>query len=332
MKKIIVTGGAGFIGSEFVRCALDRGHTVAVVDKLTYAGDKARLASVHKRFEFYKCDICNQSGVRAILAKEKPDALVHFAAETHVDRSILDSSAFLKTNVNGTHVLLEASRKQGIARFIHISTDEVYGEIESGRFKEDYPLSPNSPYAASKAAADLLVKSYVRTYGFPAVIVRASNNYGPWQYPEKLVPVVIYKALKGQRVPVYAKGLNIREWLYVSDCARAILTVLSKGTIGEVYNVGSGFERKNIETVKTILKILGRPSSLIEFVKDRPGHDIRYSLDFSKARSLGFIPEVSFDTGMNRTVQWYMQNLGWLNNKVRRLADYWEKVYKIIPA
>ncbi|MBU0503139.1 MAG: dTDP-glucose 4,6-dehydratase, partial [Candidatus Omnitrophica bacterium] len=330
--KILITGGAGFIGSEFVRQLMGtvpafRGLSlkkIIVVDKLTYAGDLKRLQitgivpmtgtvpesaigsllgdcpvkcsqGTVPEFKFYKSDICNKKAIESIFKKEKPNIVVNFSAETHVDRSIQDSSPFISTNIQGTQVLLDCVRKYKIEKLIHISTDEVYGDIEKGKFNEDSPLIPNSPYSASKAAADLLIKSYVRTYGFPAVIVRPSNNYGPWQYPEKLIPVVIYKALKNEAVPVYAKGMNVREWLYVSDCAKGIQFILKKGKIGEVYNLGSGQERTNLEVVKKILDILGKPHSLIKFVQDRPGHDVRYSLDSSQIRRLGWKPEQAFD-------------------------------------
>ncbi len=325
--KILVTGAAGFIGSEFVRQII-KNNKIIVIDKLTYAGDLARLNEVKGKFKFYKSDICNKKAIKSIFEKEKPDIVVNFAAETHVDRSILDPSVFLKTNVLGTQVLLGASRKYKIGRFIQISTDEIYGDIIKGKFSENSPIKPNSPYAASKAAADLLIKSYIRTYKFPAIIVRPCNNYGPWQYPEKLIPVVIYKALKNEAVPVYAKGLNVREWLYVSDCAKGIQLILKKGKTGETYNLGSSQEMTNIEIVKKILDILGKPHSMIKFVLDRPGHDIRYSLDSSKIRRLGWKSEQTFNRGLEETVNWYVNNLSWLENKVCYLRSYWKKVYK----
>jgi len=327
LSKILVTGGAGFIGSEFVRQAVASGYCVIVVDKLTYAGDLKRLDEVKKRYKFYKADIACKDSMEAIFKKEKPDAVVHFAAESHVDRSIQDASPFINTNILGTQILLDISRKYKIKRFVHMSTDEVYGEIKSGRFTENSPLAPNSPYAASKAAADLLVKSYVRTYNFPAVIARASNNYGPWQYPEKLIPVIILKACKGDEVPVYAKGANVREWLYVADCARAIFLILRKGRLGEAYNIGSGHEKTNLVTVKSVLRLLGRPERLIRFVQDRPGHDFRYSLDCSKARRLGFRPQWDFESGMKQTVSWNVNHFSWLESKLKDIAGHWKKVY-----
>ncbi len=306
LSKVLVTGGAGFIGSEFVRQAIGRGYGLVVVDKLTYAGDPDRLKAVRGRYKFYKADICDKRRMEYVLRKEKPGSIVHFAAESHVDRSIKDASPFIETNIKGTQVLLDVCRKYKIPRFIHISTDEVYGEIRRGKFTEDSPLKPNSPYAAAKASGDLLVKAYIRTYQLPAIIVRPCNNYGPGQYPEKLMPVVILNALKNRGVPVYAKGHNMREWLYVGDCARAILKVLARGRIGEIYNIGSNCEKRNIDTVRLILKILNKPESLIKFVKDRAGHDFRYSLNMAKIiDELKWRPEVEFENGVIRTAQWY---------------------------
>jgi dTDP-glucose 4,6-dehydratase len=327
--RILISGGAGFIGSEFVRQIVKHGYKIVVMDKLTYAGDLARLKDVRGKIDFYKADICNKRDISRIFKQSRPNVVVHFAAETHVDRSILGSDSFIKTNIQGTQNLLDVCRIYNIGKFVHISTDEVYGDIRKGKFKENTALSPSSPYSASKAASDLLLKSYIRTFGFPGIIVRPSNNYGPWQYPEKFIPVIIYKALNNEKVPVYAKGLNIREWLYVSDCAAAIIKILHKGRIGETYNVGSGFEKRNIEVAKAILDILGKPHSLIEFVKDRPGHDYRYSLDFSKVKNeLGFLPKVDFKTGIQKTVIWYKENFDWLESKTAYLKQYWKEVYK----
>ncbi|MFH0738952.1 MAG: dTDP-glucose 4,6-dehydratase [Candidatus Omnitrophota bacterium] len=332
LPKILVTGSAGFIGSAFIRLLARKGlfpERIIIVDKLSYAADLKRLQEAGNRFKFYRSDICNKSRIEAIFAKEKPDIVVNFAAQTHVDRSILSSDEFLRTNIFGTKNLLEAAKKSGVSRFVHISTDEVYGDIEKGQFYETTPLNPSSPYSASKASADLLVRSYIRTYNFPAIIVRPSNNYGNWQYPEKLIPVIIYKALKNEKIPLYSKGLNVREWLYVDDCALAILKVVRKGKIGEIYNVGSGSERKNIEVVRRILDILDKPYSLIGFIQDRPGHDLRYSLNSSKIRKeLGWRPVVDFDNGLRETVEWYRDNISWLEEKVKYLKAYWKKVYK----
>ncbi|HAJ57368.1 MAG TPA: dTDP-glucose 4,6-dehydratase [Candidatus Omnitrophica bacterium] len=328
LHKILVTGGAGFIGSEFVRQGAAKGYRLVVVDKLTYAGDLARLKDARGKFDFIRADICRAESLDAIFKKERPVSVVHFAAESHVDRSIHNAAPFIEANVAGTQILLDISRKYGVKRFVHISTDEVYGDIEKGCFTENSPIAPNSPYAASKAASDLLVKAYCRTHGFPALIARASNNYGPWQYPEKLIPVVILKALKDQKVPVYARGQNIREWLYVSDCAEAVFLILESGKLGEVYNIGSGYEKKNIDTVKRLLGLLGKPNGLISYVKDRPGHDLRYCLDCSKLRSLGWKPRIDFETGTALTVEWNKRHLYWLESKLEALTVYWKKVYR----
>jgi len=315
LHNILVTGGAGFIGSEFVRQAVKK-YKVIVVDKLTYAGDLARLKEIEGKFKFYKTDICNKKLMNNIFKKEKPVSIVHFAAETHVDRSIQDASPFVETNVKGTQILLDASRKYKIKKFIQISTDEIYGEIANGEFNENSLIKPNSPYAASKAAADLLIKSYIRTYGFPAIIIRPCNNYGPWQYPEKLIPLAILKILKGGKVPVYAKGKNVREWLYVEDCARGILQVLEKGRLGEIYNIGSNQEKQNIEVVRNILRVLNTNEARIEFVKDRPGHDIRYKLNWRKiTKETGWNPRVKFEEGIGLTVNWYLRHKHWLFSK-----------------
>lgn len=315
-KKVIITGGAGFIGSAFVRLltreSLYKGAVPIIVDKLTYAGDLNRI-KVAVPIKFYKTDICNKKQIELIFSKEKPDIVVHFAAESHVDRSIEDASPFIETNVKGTQVLLDASRKYNVKKFIFISTDEVYGEIKNGKFSESSPIKPNSPYAASKAAADLLTQAYIRTYNFPAIIIRPCNNYGPWQFPEKLIPVAIASVLKGGKVPVYAKGQNVREWLYVDDCARGILKIMQKGKIGQVYNLGSNAESKNIDTVKLLLQYLGVSQSRYKFVKDRPGHDLRYSLHCSKIKKeLIWCPQVSFKEGLRLTVNWYLQHKTWL--------------------
>lgn len=336
-SKILVTGAAGFIGSAFARLVIARREApkqsrfpgIVIVDNLTYAGDLKRLEGIKGKFKFFKADICDKKQIEAILKKEKPEVIVNFSAETHVDRSILGSDEFIKTNILGTQILLDASRKYGLKRFVHISTDEVYGDIKKGEFSERSLLNPSSPYSASKASADLLVKSYIRTFKFPAIICRPSNNYGPWQYPEKLIPVVIYKALKNERVPVYAKGLNVREWLYVDDCAGAILAIMDKGRIGEIYNIGSCVEKTNIEVVKRVLDLLDKPRSLVKFVQDRPGHDLRYCLDHSKiSNELGWKPRVSFDEGIRKTVDWYANNLPWLEAKAKTLKSYWKRIYK----
>ena len=328
--KLVITGACGFIGSHFARKAVAAGHQVVVVDCLTYAGDMLRLSEIESEIKFFQANICDAAQIDSIFASEKPDAVVHWAAETHVDRSILDSSPFLNTNVIGTQVLLDAAKKYGVDRFINIATDEVYGELgETGQFFETTPLSPNSPYSVSKTSADMLGNAYYRTFGLPVITVRPSNNYGPFQYPEKLVPVVFLKSMYYEQIPVYGKGENVREWLYVEDCADAVMAILEKGRIGEIYNVGSSFEMKNIDVVKSILKIMDRRESLIEFVKDRPGHDFRYSLNTDKINNeLGWKAKIDFETGIERTISWYMNNKTWAETKLIALRQYWDKVYK----
>ncbi|ACG58254.1 dTDP-glucose 4,6-dehydratase [Hydrogenobaculum sp. Y04AAS1] len=329
--KLLVTGGAGFIGSEFVRKAVKRGYEIVVVDKLTYAGDLERLKEVKENITFYKADITNKEFIEHIFKTEKPKVVIHFAAESHVDRSILDASPFIKTNVEGTQVLLDVAKDIGVEKFINIATDEVYGELgQEGTFKEDSPLVPNSPYSSSKAAADMLGRAYYKTYKLPVITVRPSNNYGPWQYPEKLIPVVILKALNNEKIPVYGTGQNVREWLYVSDCAEAIFEIMEKGKIGEIYNVGSNQERRNIDVVKNILKLLHKNEDLIEFVKDRPGHDFRYSLGTTKIKNeLGWEAKTTFEEGIEKTVKWYIENMAWVEKKLKYLKEYWDKVYSV---
>ena len=319
MRKLLVTGGAGFIGSEFVRQGVKRGFEIAVVDKLSYAGDLERLKEVEGKIDFHKVDITESKAVEDIFKREKPDAVIHWAAESHVDRSITDASPFLDTNINGTHVLLDISKKYSIQKFINISTDEVYGDLqEKGQFFETTPLNPSSPYSVSKASADMLGRAYQRTYGMPVITVRPSNNYGQWQFPEKLIPVVILRAVNNQKVPVYAKGENVREWLFVSDCADAVFAILEQGKSGEIYNIGSSEEKRNIDVVKTILGLLGKPDDLIEFVKDRLGHDFRYSLNSNKIREqIGWKSSVLFTEGIEKTVKWYMDNMEWVNRKIK---------------
>ncbi|MFA5117938.1 MAG: dTDP-glucose 4,6-dehydratase [Candidatus Omnitrophota bacterium] len=323
--KLLVTGGAGFIGSEFVRQSLGKKHKVIVLDALTYAGDLKRLDEVKGRFALYKADICDRRALAGIFKKEKPDMVVNFAAESHVDRSIRDAAPFIKTNVSGTEALLAVSRLYGIKRFVHISTDEVYGDIKRGRFVEGDPLNPSSPYAASKAAADLLIKSYVRTYSLPAVIIRPSNNYGPWQYPEKFIPLSIMKLLHGEKIPLYADGRNVREWLFVEDCARGILKIMSSAKNGEIYNLGSDIEKQNIDVAKMILSALKLSAGRIEFVKDRPGHDIRYRLDSSKLkRQASWKAQVSLPAGLLKTITWCRRNEAWLSSKRKDISDFYK--------
>jgi dTDP-glucose 4,6-dehydratase len=317
MKKLLVTGGAGFIGSEFVRQGAGKGYRLVVVDKLSYAGDLKRLKENKKEITFYRKDITDKGSLEHIFKTEKPDTVAHFAAESHVDRSILDASPFLDTNIKGTQVLLDIAMRYDIEKFINISTDEVYGELKgNGQFYETTPLNPNSPYSVSKAAADMLGRAYHRTYGIPVITIRPSNNYGPWQYPEKLIPVVILKALSNEKVPVYGKGQNIREWLFVSDCVDAVFEILEKGKIGEIYNVGSGEEKRNIDVVKTVLKLLGKPEDLIEFTRDRLGHDFRYSLNSNKIfKQIGWKSKIHFTEGIKKTVKWYVDNMKWTKSK-----------------
>jgi len=309
--KVLVTGGAGFIGSNFVHYMLEQHpeDQLVVLDKLTYARNLAHLKDVMKKIRFIRGDICDRKLVEKVAGKV--NAIVNFAAETHVDRSIAEPGPFLDTNIIGTQVLLEAARKFNHEKFVQISTDEVYGSIIRGSFKETDPLKPSSPYSASKAAADLLAYSYFITYGVPSVIVRSTNNFGPHQHPEKLIPKLILNAIAGRPLPIYGDGRNVRDWLYVLDNCEAINIVLRKGKVGEVYNVGAGNEKTNLEVASLILEKLDKPKSLIEFVKDRPGHDFRYSLNFRKIMKLGWRPRTSFEEGLDRTVTWYRENEWW---------------------
>ena len=328
IHKILVTGGAGFIGSEFVRQSVSKGYPITVVDKLTYAGDLARLKEITGKYTFYKIDITNKKRLANVFKKEKPDAIVHFAAETHVDRSIRDARPFVQTNVVGTQNLIDSARANKIKRFIHISTDEVYGESFKGRFKETAALLPNNPYSATKASAEMLIRAAIRTYKLQAIIVRPANNYGPWQYPEKFIPVIILKALKNQPIPVYGEGEQIREWLHVSDCALGILKILQKGVIGSSYNIGSHFETNNLTTVKIILKLMNRPFSLIEFIKDRAGHDFRYSVDYFQLQKLGWTPKKTFPDGIRQAIQWNKDHINWLEKRLISTKNYSKKIYK----
>lgn len=328
--KLLITGGAGFIGSEFVRQAVAQGFDSIIIDKISYAGDLKRIEEVIQKVKFYKADVCNAEFIDYIFAKEKPKIVIHFAAETHVDRSIIDPHAFLRTNIEGTFNLLELSKKYRISKFINITTDEVYGEIEKGKFTENSPLKPNSPYSVSKAGQDMLGRAYFRTYGLPVITLRPCNTYGAWQYPEKLIPVIIVKALNNEPIPVYGDGSNIREWLYVEDFASVVFEIINKGKDGEIYNIGSNIEKKNIEVVKAILSILNKPETLIQFVKDRPGHDLRYSLSTEKTKqNIGWEAKMSFEEGIEKTVKWYLDNKQWVNTKLQELKEYWNKTYKI---
>src|SRR5690349_10131682 len=308
--KLLVTGGAGFIGSAFVRLLLgaegDESTGIVNLDKLTYAGNLANLEPVaeNPRYRFVHGDICNLALVNALLAEEKPDAIVHFAAESHVDRSILSAAPAFETNLRGTFTLLEAARAQGIGRFVHVSTDEVYGSLLPPlEADEDFPLYPSSPYSASKAGSDLLARSYFVTYGLPVLITRASNNYGPYQFPEKLIPLMIANALEDRQLPVYGDGMQVRDWLYVDDHCRGIRAVLEKGREGEIYNIGGNRSLPNLEVVHKVLSLTGKSESLIQYVKDRPGHDRRYALSSEKLmRETGWRPQMNFEDGLARTI------------------------------
>jgi len=310
MRKVLITGGAGFIGCNFVRYMLEKypEDEVTVLDKLTYAGRLENLQDVMDKITFIKGDICNIEDVKKV---GECDIIFNFAAETHVDRSIIEGGIFVKTDVLGTYNLLECARKSNVEKYIQISTDEVYGSIENGSFKEEDTLDPSSPYSASKAGADLLVKAYYKTYDLPVLITRSSNNFGPYQYPEKLIPLFITNALRDKPLPVYGDGLNVRDWIYVIDNCSAIDLVYRKGKIGEIYNIASGNEKTNLEVTDLILKELNKPKSLIKFVKDRPGHDRRYSLDFTKMNKLGWKPKYDFESAMKATVKWYVENEWW---------------------
>lgn len=328
--RVLVTGGAGFIGSAFVRQAVKEGWNVAVLDALTYAGDLERLKEVDGKYKFYHVDLVERKAVFDALEDFRPEVVVHFAAESHVDRSILDPLRFIRSNVEGTLNLLDASKEFKVEKFINISTDEVYGELgEEGYFTEESPLNPNSPYSVSKACADMLGRAYYRTYKLPVITVRPSNNYGPWQYPEKLIPVIILKALRDEPIPVYGNGMNVRQWLYVEDCAEAVLKIVKDGKEGEIYNVAGPKEKRNIEVVKTILRLMNKPESLIKFVKDRPGHDYRYAMKAEKIkRELFWEPKVGFEEGIKQTVEWYLNHLDWVSKKEKEFREYWQIVYQ----
>jgi dTDP-glucose 4,6-dehydratase len=315
--RILVAGGAGFIGSNFIRYILGvhGDWSVVNVDKLTYAGNLANLADVagDPRYRFHRADICDAAEVARIFTEEKPEAVVNFAAETHVDRSIDDPALFLRTNILGTQVLLDAARKAKIARYLQISTDEVYGSLgATGKFSEESPLAPNSPYAASKTSADLLVRAYGKTFGLPVLVTRCSNNYGPYQFPEKLIPFFVTLLREGKPVPVYGDGMNVRDWIHVEDHSRAVDAVLRRGRPGGIYNVGGGNERTNIEITKLLIAAMGKDERSMKFVPDRPGHDRRYAIDDAKIRAeLGVVPRVPFEEGLGATVRWYIDNEPW---------------------
>lgn len=334
MRKILVTGGAGFIGSNFVRMALSEHADCFVVnfDKLTYAGNLENLAEFmeHENHKFVKGDICDGALVKKIIAEYQIDTIVNFAAESHVDRSITDPKAFIEANITGTLTLLEAARDNNLERFVQVSTDEVYGSLGSeGMFTEQTPLSPNSPYSASKAGADHLVRAFGHTWGVKYNITRCSNNYGPYQFPEKLIPLIINNALNDKELPVYGDGLQVRDWLYVYDHCTAIWQVLEKAPAGEIYNIGGCNEKANLEVINLILDRLGKPRSLIKHVADRLGHDRRYAIDATKAMNeLDWRPSVNFEEGINKTIDWYLQGRKWLDNIVSGdYRNYYESMY-----
>lgn len=336
MIKVLITGGCGFIGTNLIKYILnDRSQWKVVnLDLLTYAGNLENTAGLEKdypsRYTFIRGDIAEPGFVEDLFKQNKFDLVLNLAAESHVDRSIEGAGVFIRTNVVGVQVLLDAALKHGVKRFLQVSTDEVYGSLGSqGSFREDLPMAPNSPYSASKAAADLLVRAYIKTHGMDAVITRCSNNYGPYQFPEKLIPLMVVNALNNKELPVYGKGKNVRDWIYVEDHCRGIVTVAEKGMKGEVYNLGGGSEKENIEIVQTILGHLDKPETLIRFVKDRPGHDFRYSMDYSKiARELGWGPSIDFAHGLSSTIDWYLANKPWWERIMSGdYISYYERMY-----
>lgn len=336
--KIVVTGGAGFIGGNFIHYMVKKypDYEIVCLDKLTYAGNLETLESVMnlKNFKFIKGDIADRAFIFELFQTEKPDMIVNFAAESHVDRSVTDPGIFLQTNVIGTSVLLDACKEFGIQRYHQVSTDEVYGDLPLDRldlfFTEETPIHTSSPYSASKASADLLVQAYYRTFQVPVTISRCSNNYGPYHFPEKLIPLMIANALNNKPLPVYGNGENVRDWLYVEDHCIAIDLILHKGRVGEVYNIGGHNERTNLEVVKTILHTLGKSEELIQYVTDRPGHDRRYAIDPTKInKELGWSPATLFDEGIQKTIAWYLENKSWWEKIISgEYADYYEKMYK----
>lgn len=336
-QKVLVTGGAGFIGGNFVQFMLNKypNYEIYNLDLLTYAGDltKHRELENKSNYHFVKADISDRKTILSLFEKEKFDYVIHFAAESHVDRSITNPEIFVLTNVLGTQVLLDAAKQHNIIKFVHVSTDEVYGELDFDPtlyFTEETPLQPNSPYSASKASSDLLVRAYYETYKLPVNITRCSNNYGPYHFPEKLIPLTISRVVNNQRVPVYGDGKNIRDWLHVIDHCAAIDLVLHKGKNGEVYNIGGHNEKTNLEVVKTIIKTLGKPENLIEFVEDRLGHDKRYAIDPTKLEQLGWKPTYNFETGIAQTIQWYLDNKEWWEQIISgEYQIYFDKQYRV---
>jgi dTDP-glucose 4,6-dehydratase len=332
--RVVVTGGQGFIGSNLVRLILAErpGWRVVNVDNYSYAGSGKNLEDLeaHASYRAVRADVADAAAVEAIFAEAKPDAVLHLAAESHVDRSILESGPFVRSNVEGTRVMLEAARAHKTPRFVHVSTDEVYGDLgPTGKFTEETPLAPNSPYSASKAASDLLARAFFKTYGLPVVTTRCSNNYGPYQFPEKLIPLMISNALEDKALPVYGDGRNARDWIHVEDHCRGLLAALEGGRAGEVYNFGGDSERENIFVVRRLLELLGKPETLIRYVTDRPGHDRRYAIDASKSkRELGWAPRVAFEDGLARTVAWYRSSEAWWRRlKDPSFAEYYHRQY-----
>lgn len=312
MKRVLVTGGCGFIGSNLIRYLLEKtDYGIVCLDRLSYSGNKANIEPflTNPRFEFVHADICDAAKVEPVMARV--NGVINLAAETHVDRSIDDADDFLRTNILGAETLVRLARKYNVARFLHMSTDEVYGSIRSGKFKENFPLEPNSPYSASKAAADLVMRAYRETYGYKVMITRCTNNYGPYQYPEKVIPLFVTNLFEGKKVPVYGDGQNRRDWIHVEDAAQALHLVFEKGVAGEIYNIGSDNELSNLELTRQILQNLGLDDSRIEYVADRPGHDFRYALDFSKVWALGFRPRYAVKEGLQQTIAWYKANESW---------------------
>lgn len=332
--KVLVTGGAGFIGSNFVRYMVKKypEYNIVNLDALTYAGNLENLKDIEElsNYKFVKGDIADRQFINQLFKEEKFDYVLNFAAESHVDRSITNPDIFIQTNIQGTQVLLDAAKNAKVKKYLQVSTDEVYGTLgETGYFTEETPLASNSPYSSSKAGADLLVRAYHETFGLPVNITRCSNNYGPFHFPEKLIPLMIINALNDKQLPVYGDGLNVRDWLHVEDHCQAIDLVLHKGKNGEVYNVGGNNERTNIEIVKTILKALDKPESLIKYVTDRPGHDRRYAIDATKLREeLGWSPKYNFDTGIEQTIKWYLENEDWWKNIISgEYQEYFKNQY-----
>lgn len=335
MKNVLVTGGAGFIGSNFINHLLEKRDDLKIInlDSLTYAGNLENLlqSEKHSNYEFVKGDITDRETVNSIFDKYKIDNVIHLAAESHVDRSILGSEVFFNTNVMGTNVLLEAAKRFEVEKFVQVSTDEVYGSLgASGKFSENTPIDPNSPYSSSKASGDMMALAFQRTYGLPVVVTRCSNNYGPFQFPEKLIPLIILNSLNDKKLPVYGDGMNIRDWIYVTDHNKAVELVWEKGNVGEVYNIGADQEMTNIDIIKLILNYLNKSENLIEYVKDRPGHDRRYAIDSSKIETeLGWKPEYKFDEAIEKTIDWYIQNRSWWERIISgEYQDYYKLQYK----